>query len=609
MAFSVSPAVSIREVDASATIPPVATTSGGIAGVFKWGPVNERTLVTSETNLVSRFGKPTDFNYETFFSAADFLAYSNALHVVRVEDGANTAGASDNTFDAKYPGDLGNSIEVSVVTGSDSYSEALIGAGDVTDSITFGSTSITLSHTPSMDLIAGDTFRVGNTSIGFQDLEVTAITETPIDGNTSSYSITTENRYALVADSFTAMSGEKRWGHAASVSGAPKANSFHVVVVDTTGEFTGEADTVMEVYENISTLSTAKLADGTSNYYKDVIANKSAFVAVGSSDVSTAADTVTYITMTGGLDGNGERTDTIVPFATVAQGYDYFRNAEEVEVSLLIQGKAFGGQNETGIANYIIDNVCEVRKDCMIFASPSYADSVSPSTDTDKLTAIKAFAGSINASSYAFVDSGYKYHYDKYNDKYRWTPLNGDIAGLSARVQPWESPAGYKRGVVKNVTKLAYNPSLAHRDELYGAGVNPVIKQTGHGTVLFGDITSLGIESSAFNHINVRRLFIAVEKAIATSAKYFLFDLNDEFTQNRFKNLVEPYLRDIQGKRGITNFRVIADSSINTPDVVDASTFKGNIYITPAKSINHINLTFVATRTGVEFDEIVGQQL
>jgi phage tail sheath protein FI len=221
-----------------------------------------------------------------------------------------------------------------------------------------------------------------------------------------------------------------------------------------------------------------------------------------------------------------------------------------------------------------------------------------------------SFRNSCTSSSYLVIDTGYKYRYDKYNDVYRWVPLNGDIAGLAARIEPWESPAGYKRGVIKNVVKLAFNPNKAQRDQLYGSDINPVISQVGQGVLLFGDKTALGTATgSAFTRINVRRLFITVEKAIATVAASFLFDFNDEFTQTQFKNLVEPFLRDIQGRRGIIDFRVVSDATVNTPDVIDRNIFRGNIFIKPARSINVIELTFVATRTGVEFDEIVGQPL
>jgi phage tail sheath protein FI len=256
-------------------------------------------------------------------------------------------------------------------------------------------------------------------------------------------------------------------------------------------------------------------------------------------------------------------------------------------------------------ANYAISNIGEYRKDCVVFCSPHKEATVSVSSTGDQLDNVIAYRNNVQNSSYSFIDSGYKYRYDKYNDLYRWTPLNGDMAGLASRVEVWESPAGYRKGVIKNVIKLAYNPSKAHRDALYSVDVNPVMAQAGQGILLFGDKTGYGVDS-AFNRLNVRRLFIAVEKAIATAAQGFLFELNDDFTQSQFRNIVDPFLRDIQGRRGIIDYRVISDSTVNTPAVVDQNKFRANIYIQPARSINVIELTFVATRTGVEFDEIVG---
>ena len=258
------------------------------------------------------------------------------------------------------------------------------------------------------------------------------------------------------------------------------------------------------------------------------------------------------------------------------------------------------------LANYIISNIVDNRRDCVAFLSPPKEAVVDLIAPNSKLNAAIAYRNQVQSSSYWFMDSGYKYRYDKYNDVYRWVPLNGDMAGLASRTESFESPAGYKRGVIKNVVKLAFNPNKAQRDLLYGSDINSVISITGQGILLFGDKTGQGF-ASAFDRINVRRLFITVEKAIATAAEQFLFEFNDEFTRTQFKNLVEPFLRDIQGRRGIIDFRVISDETVNTPLVIDQNMFKANIFIKPARSINIIELTFVATRTGVEFDEIVGQ--
>ena len=287
--------------------------------------------------------------------------------------------------------------------------------------------------------------------------------------------------------------------------------------------------------------------------------------------------------------------------------YDKFKSAEDIDISLILGGKARGGTGEV-LSNYIIDNICEYRKDCVAFVSPDQADTVN--APTSELQNVIDLRNLLRSTSYAVLDSGYKYQYDKYNDVYRWVPMNGDTAGLCVRTDnirdPWFSPAGFNRGQIKNVVKLAFNPDKADRDQLYKNGINPIVNFPGQGVVLYGDKTLLA-KPSAFDRINVRRLFIVLEKAIATASKFTLFEFNDEFTRASFRNLVEPYLRDVQGRRGIYDFRVVCDDTNNTPEVIDRNEFRGDIYIKPARSINFIQLNFVAVRTGVEFEEIVGR--
>jgi hypothetical protein len=617
MVFSVSPSVIVREVDATAVIPAVATPPAAIAGVFRWGPTNERVLVTSEDDLVNRFGKPfantTWQNYETFFSAADFLSYSNSLFVTRVV--SDDAAVADSTyFEARHVGSLGNSIEVSV-TSSVSFQETIAAVGEMTGNTAFNSDTIdiTLPSEIANDLQENDIIRIGNDTIGYQDLVVSTFAETS-EANTFpvEYRIVTKNKYTLAETELEFLSLQRKWGYANRVSGAPATNRIHIAVTDREGEISGTPGTLLEVYENVSVDPNAKLPDGTTNYYVDVIQNRSSWVvAIGTNEIdrvpsSSLNATFTapiYEDLTGGSDGAGEAA---IPFGKIALGYDLYKDPNEVDIAAIIQGRA----SSANLANYLTQNIAESRKDCVVFASPTYNDVVAPANPTTKMNNAIAFRNSLTSSSYLVIDSGYKYRYDKYNDVYRWVPLNGDIAGISTRIEPWESPAGYKRGVIKNVIKLAFNPNKEQRDQLYGSDINPVISQVGQGVLLFGDKTALGTASgSAFTRINVRRLFITVEKAIATVAASFLFDFNDEFTQTQFKNLVEPLLRDIQGRRGIIDFRVVSDGTVNTPDVIDRNIFRGNIFIKPARSINVIELTFVATRTGVEFDEIVGQPL
>jgi hypothetical protein len=516
-----SPGIETREIDLSTVVPSVSTLEGAISGVFRWGPVMEPIRVSSEVDLVRRFGAPkTGFNTETFFTAADFLAYSNALFVVRVTDG-DTAVASTNTdinaVSAKYPGELGNSIRVEIF-----------------------------------------------------------------------------NRAAAATADF-----------ATATQSIPETNNnVHVVVVDSTGSITGAENGILEVFENLSVIEGAKTEDGTNNYLLTVINDRSTFINIAeTADLSEFLDL--DIVLSGGTDGSDEAT---IALGSLQSGYDQFDTVENIDISLVMQGKARGSVNQGELAQYIIDNVVEARKDCVLFVSPD-RDAVVNNAGSE-VTDILAFRNSINNSSYAVMDSGYKYRYDKYNDRYVYTPLNGDIAGLCARTDrdrdPWFSPAGYNRGLIKNVVKLAWNPKKSDRDALYKADVNPVMTQTGEGTLLFGDKTMLG-RQSAFSRINVRRLFIILQKSVSRAARTTLFEFNDAFTRAQFKNIVEPFLRDIQGRRGITDFRVVCDETNNTPAVIDANQFIGDIYVKPARSINFIQLNFIAVRTGVEFSEVVGQ--
>ena len=527
MAFQLSPGINVSEIDLTTVVPAVSSTTGAIAGVFTWGPTDVPTLITSETDLVNRFNPPKNgFNQETFFTAADFLAYGNALYVVRVSDGNTATSSANSTFStgvaAKYKGSYGTNLGL---------------------------------------------FVVGAT------------------GNTSSLvqpgAIYQANRLLT-----------------------PAANTYNVIVMDTV------ANTALEVYESLSTANTAKNVDGSTNYLVEVINQKSKYITL-TNDVATAlaavGSTASVPTeLIGGTDGSNEETITVGNLST---GYSKFVSPEDVDISLIIAGKARGTANGAELANYIVDNIVDVRKDCVLFVSPEKADVVE--TVGNELSNTKTFAASLRDSSYVVLDSGYKYRYDRYNDRYIYTPLNGDIAGLCVRTDnvrdPWFSPAGYNRGSVKNIIKLAYNPNKADRDELYKNAINPVITQPGQGTILFGDKTHLS-RPSAFDRINVRRLFIVLEKAISRASKSTLFEFNDEFTRAQFKNLVEPFLRDVQGRRGIYDFKVVCDETNNTAEVIDRNEFIGDIYIKPARAINFIQLNFVAVRTGVEFDEIIGNR-
>ena len=640
MAFSVSPSVIVREVDASASVPAIATPPAAIAGVFRWGPVGEAVLVSSENELVSRFGTPDDDNYETFFVAADYLSYANALWVARADNGAATATADSRTynannvfvsgtagsFDALYAGELGNSLEVAYVKESNFESSVaaleaipetrITGVGDtlaIKQTIAFNASNTQFEVAPANRITTadvGDIFVIGNDSVGYQELSVSTITEVTRDSvgdetaNSSlitayAYDITFGGSYLLAESGLQNLTITRKWAYSNLFGGKkPASGNYHIAVLDEDGAITGTAGSAIEIYSDVSTTVGTKLSSGKTNYYKEVIDQESGWVKVANT-AHFASQTSQYESLASGTAG---RTESDATLADLAAGYDLFKSANEIDVSFVLGGKSDDAGN---LGTYLISNIADYRKDAIAFISPAKSDVVDESKTEKKLTNVIDFRDSLPTSSYSVIDSGYKYRYDRYNDVYRYTPLNGDIAGLASRVEPFESPAGFRKGVIKNVVKLAFNPNKSQRDQLYSNEVNPVMAQVGQGIVLFGDKTGFG-QNSAFDSLNVRRLFIAVEKAIANAAQSFLFELNDEFTQAQFKGIVEPFLRDIQGKRGIVDFRVVSDETVNTPAVIDQGKFRANIFIKPARSINVIELTFVATRSGVEFEEIVG---
>jgi hypothetical protein len=680
MAIQVSPGVSVREYDSSTVIPAVSTTVGAFAGVFRWGPGYQRVLVDSENTLVNKFGKPDANTFETFFTAANFLSYGNALYVVRTYDSgalnaiANTATATpiqiDNlddfnlfhstpdanvAYNAKYPGTMGNSLKISVCDSAAAYQSNLVTGSSQAAQIYFvvGSNNAVvqgLSNTSGQAnaaanavvgaLKAGDYVRAGNSTIGYQFLKVTSVTNSGVEAanvqsgysySTTGVSISFATNYTL-STNLTATSNTvlRNWEFYNAVDKAPGTSTYasslglttqdeiHVVVVDNGGAFTGTPGQILEVWKGLSRATDAKTSSGAINYYKTVLNNQSLYVWAGSDRTgaatglataisNSAATTALSLSFVGGVDSQAEGSITLGP---VALGYDLFKSKADVDISLVLQGKAIG---TGGLSNYIIGNIAEYRKDCVAFVSPdssivTQADPTQYAVDFRNST--NSVAGITYNSSYAFMDGNYKYQYDKYNDVYRWVPLNGDMAGLCVATDftrdAWYSPAGFNRGQIKNVVKLAFNPNQGQRDLLYKNDVNPIGQFPGQGAILDGDKTMLG-KPSAFDRINVRRLFIVLEKAIAKAAQSSLFEFNDTFTRAQFKNLVDPFLRQIQGRRGIYDFRVVCDETNNTQQIIDSNQFVGDIYIKPAKSINFIQLNFVAVRTGVDFNTIVGQ--
>ena len=573
MAFQISPGVNVSEVDLTTVVPSVLTTAGAFAGTFKWGPAQKRIQIDSEITLASKFGTPDSNSATSFFTAASFLSYGNNLTAVRAV-GVNSKNARSNTSTTALQVANENVFQAAYLTGS---------AGSSVGPI-----------------IARYPGALGNSlTISFCDSASTFATwNIAIPGGTLSLS--------------SYFNGAPGTSDQATSAGA-SYDEMHAIVVDYGGLITGVKNQVLEVFPYLSKASDATDPLGNSNYYKNVIYNNSKYIyavdpLTTDPQYSTwgqpLANTTYYrsaTTLTYDLRGG---SDDAPSTANTQTAYGLFANSDEIDISLVITGDA-----NIATQQYVIDNIVNSRKDCLAFISPPSANVINQTgNETTNITSWNTALG--RSTSYAVADSGWKYMFDKYNNVYRWVPLNGDIAGLCVNTDnvrdPWFSPAGFNRGNLKNVVKLAWNPTKTQRDTLYAQGVNPVGTFPGNGTVLYGDKT-LQTKPSAFDRINVRRLFIVLEKSIAQAAKYSLFEFNDETTRAQFVGLVTPFLRDIQGRRGIYDFRVVCDTTNNTSQVIDSNQFVGDIYIKPARSINFIQLNFVAVRTGVDFTEIVGK--
>ena len=640
MAFQVSPGVLVQERDLTNVIPAVATTIGAVAGQFNQGPMDEVTSISSEKELVETFGKPDSTNFEYWFSAASFLQYSSSLRVVRAantssvnavvsgsalrikntdhyQNGDGTTGpyndgsANVGEWAARTAGAWGNNLKVSVCPSATAY-EAVNKTTTNDASTAVGDTTIVL--TSGTDFLVGDIVNFGES--GGHEYRVTGVST-----NTLTFVRHPSGTGGLHTAVANGSQVRRRWQYYDLVDKAPATSTYasnrsgvndemHIAIVDEDGGITGTAGEVLEIYDSVSKGSDAKTAQGDTNYYVDVLYNQSEYiywmdhVSTGSNWGSAVAG-ITFTALSApftrslvsGADGSAVST------AELKTAYEKYNDADTVDVNLIIAGKG----NATHIDNLI--TIAENRKDAIVFVSPERADVVNVTNSTTQTTNVKGFFDSIRSSSYVVFDSGYKYTYDKYNDVFRYVPLNGDIAGLAARTDliadSWFSPAGFNRGVIRGAVKLSYNPTQGQRDELYRARVNPVVTLPGQGTLLFGDKTGLSTPS-AFDRINVRRLFITLEKAISTASKFQLFEFNDEFTRAQFRNIVEPFLRDVQGRRGVTDFRVVCDSSNNTANVIDSNEFRADIFVKPNRSINFIQLQFVATRSGAAFEEVVG---
>lgn len=737
MSFLVSPGVSVREVDLTNVVPAVATSVGAIAGAFQKGPVSSVTTITSEEQLVQVFGKPNSSNFETFFTATNFLQYADNLKVVRAGSGILNAGAnsgilirdedhyqasfqdgsgSHGEWAARTAGTHGNSLGVDICPSARAFAQPLGSLNLVNGAGAVGDLSITVDNQDATDatiaigdiisfqtasavvatvagaitvatknlvvdgnsgtIVVGDRVLGAGISDGDVVVKVASITDqqnlvldkaiivandtplvfskdTQVESGGQEYEVTSVSGEVLTirllddpaggglqtiipdnslitrrwrfSDLFDSAPGTSAWSTA---NGRGEKDEIHVAVYDITGDVTGfdvdvagqRTAAMIEVFPSMSKNPSAKTPEGSNNYYSDVIFAQSQFIywtdhlAAGTNwgtDIATGTD-YTFVSgvdvssLTGGTD------DYTLTAGEVELAYDLFANTETLDINLVLGGASSTvADTEAAMDTHVtmITSLVETRRDCVGFVSPYRGATVGIA---DSITATKNVVDGFNtcpSSSYMVFDSGYKYMYDKYNDVYRFVPLNGDTAGLCAFTDQiadsFFSPAGFNRGNVRGAVKLSFNPTKAERDQLYKARINPVVNFPGQGVVLFGDKTALS-KPSAFDRINVRRLFLLLEKAISTAAKFQLFEFNDEFTRAQFRNLVEPFLRDIQGRRGITDFSVVADGTNNTGEVIDRNEFVADIFIKPARSINFISLNFVAVRTGVSFSEVGG---
>lgn len=647
-----SPSVDFREIDLTNIVGTVGVSGGAFAGNFAWGPVEEITTISSPLELEQTFGKPDDSNYVDWFSAFNFLAYTNDLKIVRAAD-ADAINSTDTgtglliknrqhfeivktaptavKFAAKNPGLLGDSIAVYVADSATfagwDYANLFESApGTSSWAASLGASNDEL-HIVVVDAQGRFTGVVGAVLETYSF--VSKATDSKDANNAPNYYVNVLNRgsqyvWALALptgsevvdgldgtiDSATVTAGGSDYTAATVTIAAPGPGGVQATATATVlgGEVT--AITITNPgsgYTSAPTITiTGDGTDATATAVLGTIAGAEwgtpAVVAgVAQTYKSLAAELA--LPLTGGADSTAVAAEDLIPC------YALFENQEEVDVSLIFLGHAGGESEHTAVVQYVIDNVAEARRDCIVFFSPNLSDVLNKTQSTAVSDVVATRNTIARSTSYAVMDCGWKLQYDLYNDVYRWVPLNADIAGLCALVDstndPWVSPGGYTRGRLRNVVSLAFNPNKTSRDALYKAGVNLIVTFNTDGTLLYSDKTLLG-KNSAFGQIGVRRLFIMLEKSISQAAKYYLFESNTEFTRNSFLNMVTPHLEQVRGRGGIDDFRVVCDETNNTPTVIMNRQFVGSIFIKPVYSIQWIQLNFVAVRQDVSFEEIVG---
>jgi len=565
--LSESPSIVVKEIDLSGVVPAVTSSTGALVGDFNWGPAETPILVGNEAELASNFGAPSldgGASSTDFLSAAYFLKYSTNTYVTRAvaDSDYNAVAAGTTTTQVKNLDDFNSQYELGNLTAE--------------------------------KIIAKYPGELGNS------LKVSICPVSPAD------------------------SAFENWAYVSSFDAAPGTSSFvedrssatgdevHVVVVDEDGVLTGSRDTVLESFPFVSLVSDSKTVDGSSNYILDVLNDRSSYVWGAAVDLTTGP--VSTWTTAGGANVEDHTLANGTHVTKSREHYDLafnqYEDTDVIQVDFLIAPQM---PNQFDQVSSVFDlvSIATKRQDCVVVSSPPRAAVVGVNDPSTVVTSVKAFAddAGLPASSYLVLDNNFLKVYDKYNDEYVFIPAASSTAGLMASTDftsaPWFSPAGSRRGQYLGVTSLAYSATKSQRDILYKASVNPIVNLPGQGILLYGDKTKLG-RPSAFDRINVRRLFLVMERAIKQAAQGVMFEFNDEFTRAEFVNIVEPFLREIKGRRGISDFRVVCDETNNTPDVIDNNSFVASVFVKPARSINYVTLNFVAVRTGVDFEEVVG---
>lgn len=652
MASLISPGIVIKERDlTTAVVTNTQSITGAFATTFARGPVGEITTIGSQSDLLNIFGKPSTANAEDWFVASEFLNYGGRLAVVRAETGTNSANTGSNaslnvrnstdwmgglgsgeTFVAKNPGAWGNALRVivadrgpdQIITLATAPVSAPTPGGTVTFNLSGGGTATAevVSYAAQVvTIVLDDPSVLISTADDLED----GGTDVAISSAADWWSNTSVGGVALSAI------GPRPGTSAYASDRSIKYDELHVAIVDSTGAISGTAGTVIERLTYLSKLTDGKGSENQSTFYKSAVNAGSEFIFTGSTiagaiapSSSDAGDVwaqasgdagVSMFTLAGATSSdlaNGV-DDYSYTAGEIDDAYEVFIETEETSIDFVLMGGSMSTETDTKAKAGSVMAVAQNRKDCIAFLSAHKGNQIASSggalTRSLQKTNTINFFNTLASTSYAVFDSGYKYMYDRFNDLYRWVPCNGDVAGLcvstSATLEDWFSPAGTNRGGLRNAVKMAFNPTQSDRDELYQARINPIVSLPGTGTILFGDKTALA-SPSAFDRINVRRLFLAVQKRAETLAKGVLFEQNDATTRVGFASALNSFMAEIQARRGVTDFLVVCDDTNNTSSVVDRNEFVAEIYIKPTRSINYVTVTLTATKSGVSFSEVIG---